>query len=392
LADSPRVSTALFPHARDDGLEQSLRLIRAVRDATRYERAPLREAHANRRRAYRKLGEALGLELEPPSFVLGEDELRAIGTVLDALESFVPPSAPLVRFLADGGFDAVLVLSRVNFGGKETGVVSAARAAGVPSGLAVYSWDNLSSKAQIHERPDRLFVWNDVMAGEAVDLHGLDARTVEAVGAPRFDRFFALSPSGAREELLARLGLDPARKTVLWLGSSGFVSKSEPEVIDRWSAGRPADVQLVVRPHPGAVREPAWAAWRPPEGVAMPPVRRRPGDLYDQLFAADAVVALNTSAELEAAIVDRPVLTFTAGELAPGQEGSVHFRYLLSDGGGFVRHATSLEEHFAQLAATLEHDPGGAERRRFVERFLRPRGLDRPAADVLADAVEQLAR
>ncbi len=391
LAESSRVSTTLFPYSRDDGLDQALRLIRAARDATRYERSPLREAHANRRRAYRKLGEALGCELEPPSFDLGEVELRAIDVVLDALESFVPPSTPLVRFMEGSGLDAVLVLSRINFGGKETGVVAAARAARIPSGMAVYSWDNLSSKARIHERPDRLFVWNDVMAREAVDLHGLDPLTVEAVGAPRFDEFFSLSPSASREELLSRLGLDPARKTILWLGSSGFVSKQEPEVIDRWLAADSSGLQLIVRPHPGAVREPAWAGWRPWGNIAMPPVRRRARDLYDQLFAADAVVALNTSAELEAAIVGRPVLTIAAGELAPGQEGSMHFRYLLSDAGGFVQHATSLEQHLSQLAATLEHDPVAAQRRRFVERFLRPRGLERPAADMLADAVERLA-
>jgi hypothetical protein len=40
----------------------------------------------------------------------------------------------------------------------------------------------------------------------------------------------------------------------------------------------------------------------------------------------------------------------------------------------------------------LEEDAGGAERRRrFVESFVRPQGLDRPATPILADAVEELA-
>ena len=39
----------------------------------------------------------------------------------------------------------------------------------------------------MHEPPDRLFVWNELQAHEAVELHGLDPATVEVTGAPRFD-------------------------------------------------------------------------------------------------------------------------------------------------------------------------------------------------------------
>jgi hypothetical protein len=392
LGESPLVTTALFPYAREDGLGDAQRLVRAARDAVRYERPPLRQAYANRRRAYDKLGHAFGRHFEPPRFELNDDDLRAIDTTLEAVQALIPPNAPLVRFLEASGFDAVLVLSRINFAGKERGVVSAARAAGVSVGTAVYSWDNLSSKALVDERPDKLFVWNDIQAREAAGLHGLDPDTVEAVGAPRFDPFFALSPSASREELLRRFGLDPARRTVTWLGSSGFVTKREPELLDRWLARRPPEVQVIVRPHPGAADEPAWAAWRPPPGIVMPPLHRRPQNLYDQLFAADAVVALNTSAELEAAIVGRPVLTIGAGDLAPGQEGSVHYRYLLADEGGFVETAETLDEHLDQLQRALTEDPLAEQRAAFLERFVRPRGLDLPVGPQLADEVEALGR
>jgi len=41
----------------------------------------------------------------------------------------------------------------------------------------------------------------------------------------------------------------------------------------------------------------------------------------------------------------------------------------------------------------LDEDALGAERRRrFVESFVRPHGLERPATPILADAVEQLAQ
>jgi hypothetical protein len=124
----------------------------------------------------------------------------------------------------------------------------------------------------------------------------------------------------------------------------------------------------------------------------MPVPRRREQDLLDQLAAADAVVALNTSAEIEAAIAGRPVLTFSAGDLAPGQGGSAHFRYLLAPDGGFAEHADSIAEHVPQLLRALELDPHAAQRRAFVERFVRPAGLDRRAGDVLAERIEALGQ
>ena len=38
-----------------------------------------------------------------------------------------------------------------------------------------------------------------------------------------------------------------------------------------------------------------------------------------------------------------------------------------------------------------EDEEGAARRRAFVESFVRPHGLDRPATPILADAIEELA-
>ena len=401
LRDHPRVTTALYPNRREDGLEPAVKILRAVRDAVRYELPQLRGAYANRRRAYRKLAAALSAPpvAEPPSLGLPAADLETFDAALSDLEQLVPPNARLVRFIREQRLDAAVSISRVNFGGGDAEVIKAARAAGVPSALIVYSWDNLTSKALIHEHPDRVFVWNEIQVEEAADLHGIDAGRVVATGAPRFDEFFALAPSAPREELLRRLGLDPAAATVLYLGSSGFVTKREPELVERWVAalrasadGRVREANVVVRPHPGTLDEPQWAGWSPSgERVAMPPPRRSPQDLLDTLSLADAVVALNTSAEIEAAIAGRPVLTIEVGGLAPGQEGSAHFRYLLAGEGGFVETATDLDEHLAQLRRALAEDPFAGARQRFLESFVRPRGLDRPAGRELAAEIEALA-
>jgi hypothetical protein len=102
------------------------------------------------------------------------------------------------------------------------------------------------------------------------------------------------------------------------------------------------------------------------------------------------VVGLNTSAEIEAAILDKPVLTVKAGAFAPGQEGQLHFRYLLQEHGGFVHTAASFDQHVDQLGEALAGDPLAGARRQFLETFVRPLGIDVPAGPALADAIEAL--
>jgi hypothetical protein len=215
---------------------------------------------------------------------------------------------------------------------------------------------------------------------------------VEVVGAPSFDRFFSQV-----EELDAPRSGD-GRKTIVYAGSSSNVAPDEPDVFARWleavrASDDPAvrDAWVRVRPHPGSG---PWRTWSPP---ADPLVTLEQWPRHDRhhlaplLAAADVVVGLNTSAELEAAIVGRPVLTIEVGEFAPGQEGSSHFRYLLAEQGGFVEAARSLDEHVDQLRRALAEDALAEQRSRFIERFVRPRGLDRPAGPELADEIEALA-
>jgi hypothetical protein len=244
----------------------------------------------------------------------------------------------------------------------------------------VWSWDNLSSKAVLHEHPDRLLVWNETQAREADELQRVPPEQVEVVGAPNFDRFFAaVDAAGDRR----------SGTTIVYLGSSTNIAPDEPALFDRWLDALRAEpslreAEVVVRPHPGGN---AWAAWTPPDervSLHRPIEKVEPEALADLLARASAVVALNTSAEIEAAISGRPVLTFRGGEDAPGQEGSIHFRYLLEENGGFVLDAATLDEHVARLATVLAgtFDPCPAER--FVERFVRPRGLDEPVAPIVA--------
>jgi hypothetical protein len=221
-------------------------------------------------------------------------------------------------------------------------------------------------------------------------------------GAHVFDEWFERRPTRTSEELLMQLGLDPAQPYLVYLCSSGNIARNdEPQFVKRWvSAIRASEderlrrINVVVRPHPNVRNRPTdlghenVVVW-PPEG-AYPVTASARDDFFDTLAHSAAVVGMNTTAMIEAAILGKSVLTVLVREFA--QETTLHFHYLLNENGGFLHVASDLDEHVRQLADVLDEDEAGAERRRaFVESFVRPRGLDRPAAPIGAEAIEELA-
>jgi hypothetical protein len=156
-------------------------------------------------------------------------------------------------------------------------------------------------------------------------------------------------------------------------------------------------IGIAIRPHPNDQAH--WrdvdlsrfanvAVW--PRDGTLPVTDDARADFFDSLAHSAVVVGINTTAMIEAAIVGKSVLTVLSPEFA--QESTLHFDYLLSENGGFLHVATSLAEHVAQLSRVLDEDEAGAERRRrFVESFVRPHGLDKPATPIFADVIEALA-
>jgi hypothetical protein len=103
------------------------------------------------------------------------------------------------------------------------------------------------------------------------------------------------------------------------------------------------------------------------------------------------VVGLNTSAFIDAAIIGRPSFAILPREFRDSQEGTLHFRHLLEAGGGLLTVADSVEEHWAQLSEVLEGRRPPVPHERFIEAFVRPRGVDVAATGAMADAIEALA-
>jgi hypothetical protein len=248
--------------------------------------------------------------------------------------------------------------------------------------------------------PDRVFVWNEFQAREAVDLHGIDPSAVVVTGASRWDGFLAMQPSVDRTGFCRLHGFDSDRPIILYVASSVGICPDETLVVDRWlDAVRTAPAplghaNLLIRPHPGSRKYgKLWAEWATRhERVAITQTPRLADQsLYDSLHHASAVVGLNTSAEIEASMLERPVFTFSAGDLAPGQEGTRHFYYLLEGHGGVVTHSETLDEHVRELTKGIDADVDREAMRTFWEHWVRPRGIDRLVAPIVAGEILELA-
>jgi hypothetical protein len=399
----PSASAATLPLERTGADAAAVGLLRAAADLTRFLDPELEHGGWPRRRAARRLLQLAGyrdsraIARSAAELRLAPETYARLRASFRTLERLLPPHRELAEAIGALDVDAVLLVSRCLLGGAEPDVVKVARRLGLPSVMLVWSWDNLSSKAVLNEHPDRLLVWNEIQAREAVEFHGVDRRRVDVVGAANFDRFFEEHDAASSRSGEGRRGARP--RTILYLGSSAKVAPREVPIFERWlravrASGDPGvrDAHVVVRPHPTGR---GWDSWALPDErvrLVRPAAKLEPVTLAELLREADVAVALNTSAELEAAIAGVPVLTFRAGDEARGQEASVHFWYLLEAEGGFVVDAPTLEEHVERLAAVLGGEGDAASTRALVERFVRPAGISQPVVPVVASAVLGAAR
>lgn len=331
---------------------------------------------------------------------------RLLRTLL-LLERAVPSSRLLEREIAGHAPDVLVVSPHLMPGARHSEYIKSAQALGIRTCVCIASWDNLSSKQLLRELPDRVIVWNETQRREAEEIHSIPAERIVVTGAQCFDLWFDWQ-ARPRDVFAKRVGLDPERPYVLYLGGSLFPGTlTEAEYVrDRWIPALRqhqglADLQILVRPHPS--RGPEWSAatleqlddvvlW-PSAGNEMPVDEVARADYYDSIYHSAVVVGLNTSAMIETAIVGRPVLAVLVPEFRESQMGTFHFDYLLTVGGGLLRLAESLAEHLAQLQETLHGDGLEAQERnrRFVEAFVRPRGLTQEATPFVVDAIEELA-
>jgi FkbM family methyltransferase len=400
------------PDVRGDSWRGSAALMRSVRDWAHYLKPQYRGLSGLQRRTAEQLAKQFGLRADELPTALEPEPTARLHDLLERIEAAIPSDPLHQEFIERHTPDVVVVSPGLHFGTGQADFVKSARAIGVPVWMLLFSWDNLSTKGALHVAPDMMAVWNERQRQEASELHAFPPDRVVVVGAPRFDEFFRLRGVLSRDDFFAPLDMEAARPAVLYVCSSRFVADRELSFIRRWLAALRASANpllrrcsLIVRPHPDVTlvegdpgTEVRWPGMRGGVGVVQRPFDdphalvlrtkyQTQQAFYECLHHAAAVVGLNTSAELEAGIAGRPVLTLLADdEAVQGQSSTLHFRYLLREHGGFVSCAPDLAAHMQQLGEVLAGAVDEGETRRFIGSFLRPHG-DRSVSELLADVL-----
>ena len=361
----PGITSGWAPE-RADGWYRIATKLRLTLDYLRYLEPAYETTPRLRARAETRVPRLLLGVLRLPMF-RGTRGRRRLARLLAGWERAIPHDPGIMRYINEERPDAVLVTPLIGVvASPQLDYLYSAQALGIPTALCVWSWDHLSSKALIRTLPDRVLVWNPTQRQEAIDLHGVPADRVVVTGAQCFDRWFDQRPRRDRASFCRRVGLRDARPFLLWVCSALFRgSPEEASLVREWirtlrQSGHTAlrDVNILIRPHPSRMKE--WrdidlSQW---DRVALwggnPVDADTRDDYFESLHYSAAVVGLNTSAFIEAAIVGRPVYTVLLPEFRENQEGTIHFHYLLSVAGGLLNSSRTLDEQAAQLGELLD--------------------------------------
>ena len=325
---------------------------------------------------------------------------RAALAFLKGVEKKIPVDGMIAMELLNEQADVVVDMTNLVFNAADIEYQKTACALKIPTVIAIASWDNLTTKGTFHFVPDLVFVWNQGLAAEAVDLHHIPRECIVITGAPTFDYLFAAHPELNRQDFCKQAGIDPELAYVLYLCSSAQVAGDETDFVRDFAENLkndPAtcDTIIMVRPYP--MNASIWQNFKTDNVVVWPPQGESPDissarqNYFHSMFYSRAVVGVNTTAMIEAAVVDKPCVTIMTERYQATQTGRGHFHHLLK--ADFLEIARDFSESADIIQRILEgEDVKAANRCKFVGEFVRPCGLDRPVAGLFARAVKQAAQ
>ncbi len=214
--------------------------------------ATLRSRHDNARKSLARSRPLTARLLDVPISLLRRSRLmrRSLLRLEEALQT--PRSH---RQLFERYRPAFLVTTSPGWFLADALVLREARREGVRTAALVLGWDNPTSKGYLGARPDVVVAWSERMARQLVEHHDLDAARIAVGGSPQLDLYARPAELPSREDLFAEMGLDPARRLVLFACRSPSTYShnitAARVLAEAMTGGRLGpNLQLVVRPHP----------------------------------------------------------------------------------------------------------------------------------------------
>jgi len=222
-------------------------------------------------------------------------------------------------------------------------IMREARKANTPIMSIIQSWDKTSSKGYPLIPPDKVIVWSHIMAEETECYHDIARERILIGGVPQWDSYFRNDVEMLKERFLRKYKLSADRKIIYFGLCSMAYHKGNLDVItylieciDNKIFAMPS--QIIFRPHPayyGGIEEEQFETQyaelielinrnRNNPHVRFVPPRIIRGDtayispednliLKELLFFSDVCVSVLSTQMIEAAILDKPVVTLEYG-------------------------------------------------------------------------------
>ncbi len=305
---------------------------------------------------------------------------------------FIPSATKVLMDLWASSPHVVMVTTNLPWNAHEMEYLKAAALLGIPAVVQVASWDNLTTKSTFNIIPDKVLLWNQSIKEEAEILHGVPTEKIVVTGAATFDYIFSYKPTRTHMELGRLVGLKTEEPYIVYLGSSTSIAGDESLFIREFArcVFERLKIRVLIRPHPVNYR--VWATFNEPECVVWPKKGELPDtadtkqDFLDTLYHSVAVVGVNTSAMIEAAIMDKPCISIKADQFASSQSEVTHFRHLVN--GQFLDIVENIDEAVSSIGRILDgHDKLKESRKAFVASFIRPNGLEKNVGTLIASTL-----
>ncbi|HEX2397766.1 MAG TPA: hypothetical protein VHI73_06470 [Solirubrobacteraceae bacterium] len=243
----------------------------------------------------------------------------------------------------------------------------AATRLGLPT-AALATWEDGPTAGTLSTLPDSVLAWNSRVAREARRAHAVPRDRLLVTGAAAFDGWFERRGASGRAEVCTGLGVDPRRPYVLHAGPTPDRAHGERLRRALDADGRTRGLAVAVGP----------AAANDSEG------------LFDAVSHAAAIAGADPWAFVAAAIADRPCVLLAAERRGTDERVRARLEHLVE--GRFVEVVADPAAAATAVGDLVEgRDPRAPMRRRLLTTFLRPVSLDRPAGEVVADAILQTA-
>lgn len=268
--------------------------------------------------------------------------------------------------------------------------------------IPVMTWDTLTTKGLFHVTPDLLLVWNEAQAKEAEDHHKIKKENIKIVGSPFFDKWFSdFKPSISHSEFAQKFGFNEKFPIITYLGSSENIASDEKwliqeikNVLDSSKAEKIRNTQIIFRPHPANCA--VYENFSVPgvfvqKNVNLPKKGDAMQDFYDMFYHSTAVLSINTSGMVDAVLAGKPVISLERKEFEKTQILAQHYKHMRESNALYV---TKTPAEFLEIFKKLleGEDPKEPEREKFIKNFIRPRGLEISAGDVIVFEMEELDR